>query len=344
MINSSDERINLMRLTDIYGPIKAELKRVEDILAERLGGRGRGVMSEINRYLLSAKGKRLRPALAILSARASSKRQSSVSVRPLVRLASALELTHMASLVHDDVIDKSDLRHNRPTINSKWGDDVSVAAGDYLYSEAFSLISDCDNPDIIACMSSAIKAMCEGELIQVCERENLELLKHSYVVIVKKKTAALFAASCHAGTMLTSEDPCVRSSLRKFGLNFGIAFQMRDDCMDLIGEVRTLGKAPGADFKMGELTLPVLKLLSQKKDKDRIVSLLKQSGDVGAFEEMRDRFINSGALVKARDEISYYVDKAKSSLNVLDRSCFKDNLIALADYVNEGLSAYDNSR
>ncbi len=334
-----------MDLVDIYEPIKTELKRVEDILAQRLGQRGLGVMSEINQYLLSAKGKRLRPALAILSARASSsRRQSSVSIRRLVKLASALELTHMASLVHDDVIDKSELRHNRPTINSKWGDDVSVAVGDYLYSEAFNLISDCDNPDIIACMSSAIRAMCEGELIQVCERENIKLLKHSYVVIVKKKTAALFAASCHAGAMLTSEDPGVRDSLRKYGLNFGIAFQMRDDCMDLIGEIGLLGKDPGTDFKMGELTLPVLKLLSQKKDKGRIISLLKHNSDAGAFKEIRGRFINSGALDKAREEISSYVDKAKDSLSVLAGSCFKENLLALADYCVKGLESYDNSR
>ncbi len=339
-----NRRMSGMNLTDIYEPIKMELKRVEDILAERLGQRGLGVMSEISQYLLSAKGKRLRPALAILSARASSKRQSSVSIRPLVKLASALELTHMASLVHDDVIDKSELRHNRPTINSKWGDDVSVAVGDYLYSEAFNIISDCDNPDIMACMGSAIRAMCEGELIQVCERDNLELLKHGYIVIVKKKTAALFAASCHAGTMLTSEDPDVRDSLRKYGLNFGIAFQMRDDCMDLIGEVKTLGKDPGADFKMGELTLHVLQLLSQKKDKGRIMSLLKHNGDAGAFKEIRDRFINSGALVKAREEISSYIDKAKNSLNGLAGSCFKENLLALADYVNEGLKNNDNIR
>jgi len=325
-----------MQLTDIYKPIEMELKRVEDTLAERLGERGLGVISEINHHLLSAKGKRLRPALAILSARASSKRQSSVSMRRLVRLASALELTHMASLVHDDVIDKSGLRHNRPTVNAKWGDDVSVAVGDYLYSEAFSLISDCGSPDIIACMSSAIKAMCEGELTQVCERENLELLKHNYVVIVKNKTAALFAASCHAGTMLASEDSIVRNSLKRYGLNFGIAFQMRDDCMDLIGEVGTLGKAPGADFKMGEITLPVLKLLSQEKNKTHIVSLLKRSGDAKAFKEIRQKFITSGAFVKAEEEIFSYVNKAKNSLNRLAGSCFKDNLFALADYVGGG--------
>ncbi len=242
----------------------------------------------------------------------------------------------MASLVHDDVIDKSDLRHDRPTVNSRWGDYVSIAVGDYLYSEAFSLISDCGSPDIIACMSSAIKAMCEGELTQVCERENLELLKHNYVVIVKNKTAALFAASCHAGTILANEDPDVQNSLKRYGLNFGIAFQMRDDCMDLIGEVGTLGKEPGADFKMGELTLPVLKLLSQEKNNTHIVSLLKQRGDAGAFKEIRQRFVNSGALVKAEEEISSYVKKAKNSLNALKDSCFKDNLFALADYVGEG--------
>lgn len=321
-----------MQLTDIYEPIKNDLDKVEEILAERLGEPDRGVMSDINRHLLSAKGKRLRPALAILSAKASSERQSPDSIKRLLKLATALELSHMASLVHDDVIDKSDLRHNRPTVNAKWGDSVSVAMGDYLYSEAFSLISDCGSPDIIECMSAAVKAMCEGELIQVCERDNLELLKQSYVNIVTKKTAALFAASCQSGTMLMSEDPDVRNALKEYGLNFGIAFQMRDDCMDLIGDIKTLGKDPGADFKMGELTLPLLKLLSLDKDKGHIVSLLKRSNEAEAFKEIREAFISSGALAKANEEISHYVEKAKNSLNKLSVSCFKDKLLALADY------------
>ena len=127
----------------------------------------------------------------------------------------------MASIVHDDIIDRSALRHNRFTVNAKWGDGVSVVMGDYLYSEALGLISDCGNPDIISCMSAAIKAMCEGELIQVCERENLKLLKQTYITIVKKKkTASLYAASCHAGSMLMNESADLQNSLKEYGLNF----------------------------------------------------------------------------------------------------------------------------
>lgn len=333
-----------MQLAEIYQPIESELRRVEDMLAERLGKSGRGVISEINCYLLSAKGKRLRPALAILSARASLKRQDTVPLRRMAKLAAALELIHIASLVHDDVIDKSDLRHNNPTINSRWGDDVSIAVGDYLYSEAFRLISDCGSPDIIGCISSAIKAMCEGELIQVCERDNLKLLKERYIIIVKKKTAALFAASCQAGTMLVSDDRQIRDSLKEYGLNFGIAFQMWDDCMDLIGDVKTLGKIPGADFKMGELTLPMLKLLSLEKDKDRIMLLLKRSDDSRAFKKTREMFISSAALIKAKEDISEYVYKAKNSLDKLAASCFKDNLFALADYFCDKLGSHDKRR
>ena len=250
-----------MRLKDIYSPIEKELAKVEEILRSSLGDSGYGRISDMSEYLLDAKGKRLRPALVIFSAKAASRSASPLTTRRLADIAAAMELVHMASLIHDDVIDHATLRHNKPTVNRKWGSDISIALGDYLYAVAFELISKCGYADILGCISSAAKAMCEGELIQVCERDNLDLLRQRYIMIVRKKTASLFAASCRAGAMLTNHDTFIQEGLREYGMNFGIAFQIADDCLDLIGKERDLGKEPGADFKMGELTLPALNLV-----------------------------------------------------------------------------------
>ncbi len=321
-----------MQLKEIYQLIKKELIDVEQILEKSFKGATNKSILEISDYLLEAKGKRLRPALVILSAKAS--RQSPpLNERSMISVACAMELIHTASLIHDDVIDHASLRHNKPTINSKYGQDVSIAVGDYLYSIGFELISSCRNTDILSCVSQATKAMCEGELIQVCERDNLDLLKKRYIIIAKKKTASLFVASCQAGAILSNSKVPVQQTLKGYGLNFGIAFQIIDDYLDLIGETEDLGKSPGADFRVGELTLPVLNLLAQGKDRNRILSLIKEQNNPESFKELRQRFINSEADLRTKDNISYYIQKAKKSLNNLKNSCFKQSLFALTDYV-----------
>lgn len=322
-----------MRLKEIYRPIKKELKAVEQVLKTSLKNTGYNSISEITTYLLDSKGKKLRPALVILSAKAA--QEPSINKHSMVSIAAAMELIHTASLIHDDVIDHAALRHNKPTINSKYGRDVSIAMGDYLYSVGFNLISSCGNKDILSCISQATKTMCEGELIQVCERSNLNLLKERYILIVKKKTASLFAASCQAGAMVSSSRRPVYSALKAYGLNFGIAFQIIDDCLDLIGREEDLGKPPGADLKIGELTLPVLNLLSQAKDRNKIISLIKEQHDPGAFKDLKEKFIDSPALIKTKIDTLFYIHKAKAGLNNLEGSEFKESLLNLADFAAE---------
>lgn len=320
-----------MQLKEIYQPIEKELDAVEQILKDSLGNSEHKSILEINNYLLHAGGKRLRPALVILCAKASHR---TFSLRhELVNIAAAVELIHMASLVHDDVIDHSNLRHNKPTVNYRKGEDVAIASGDYLYSTAFELISTCNSMDVLQCISSATKTMCEGELLQVCERDNLDFLKERYLIIVKKKTASLFAASCQSGVMLSNRQRSIQAALKQYGLNFGIAFQVADDCLDLISGTKELGKQPGADFKMGELTLPVLNLLTQTKDRNRVISLIKQQDSPEAFRELRQRFINSRALLKTKEDACFYVQEAKKGLSRLKDSCFKESLFNLADYL-----------
>lgn len=331
-----------MEIKQVYQPIEKEFKKVEEVLCASLGSSKSKSILKVNRFLLESGGKKLRPAMVILSAKAAKGKEYGVKIKSiehrakdkeLIKVAAAIELIHRASLIHDDVIDHAELRHYQPTINHKWGQDVAIAAGDYLYAEAFRLIAECGNSDVLGCISTATKLMCEGELQQVCERDNFDLLKQQYLIMVKKKTAALFAASCQAGAMLVNPNPFIQNTLKEYGLNFGIAFQIVDDCLDLIGEAKDLGKTPGADFMMGELTLPALNLLSESKDKKRMISWIKQPEKNEAFKNLRERFIHSEALLKTKEDACSYIQQAKRNLSKLNNSCFKESFFALADYV-----------
>jgi octaprenyl-diphosphate synthase len=322
-----------MELKSIYQPIRDELIEVDRALKNSLKNTKRKSILRINNYLLDAEGKRLRPALVLLSAKATS--QHSSFNRSLIKVAAALEIIHTVSLIHDDVIDHANIRHNKPTINSKFGEDVSIALGDYLYSVAFELISNCGNSDIIRCISSATKAMCKGELLQVCERDNLSLSRQKYFLIVKKKTASLFSASCEVGSQFFSTDKSLIKALREYGLNFGIAFQIIDDYLDLIGEKNNLGKVPGQDIKTGEITLPIINLwesLSQEGKKDLQI-LLGLRRDRDALKKINRIFFEVGANNKTKESALYFINLAKEKIENIPSSCYKDSLINLADFI-----------
>lgn len=327
-----------MQLEEIYQPITKELTAVEQVLRESVEDSRYRSIPEISNYLFSNKGKGLRPAMAILSAKATSNPRSPFVAPHLINIASAVELIHTASLIHDDVIDQALLRHNKPTINSKYGQDVSIAFGDYLYSIGFRLISACRNTDVLSCIVEAARAMCEGELAQICERGNPELLKEHYLVIVKKKTSSLFAASCQAGAMISNCQPDFLNDLNEYGLNFGIAFQIIDDCLDLISREQEIGKDVGCDFRMGELTLPLVNLFSaESTDKEELAGLLEKRNDKEAFFRLRERFIHSEAFLRTRDDAMFYINKARKNLSRLQSSSFKESLLGLTDFVGEKL-------
>lgn len=320
-----------MLLKELYQPIEKQLIQIEDLLRSSLEKSGRESILEINNYVLAASGvKRLRPALVILSGMAAS--QNSKTKNQLIQIAAGIELIHIASLIHDDVIDHADFRHNKPTINTKFGENLSIILGDYLYSIAFQLVSHCRNINILDCISSATKEMCEGEMIQICERNNISLLKKQYILIIKKKTAALFAASSETGAIVSGCSKKTRLALRKYGLNFGIAFQITNDCLDLIGNDVKLGKPAGTDFRMGELTLPLLNLLFYSKDKKKIKNLLRLH-DQESFQEIKKRFLDSPAFLKTKENIGSYLNESKKNLIELPESGFKQSLSSLVDYL-----------
>ena len=326
-----------MKLGEIYQPISDELKTVNSLLASAIKGSSNRSILALSDFLLESPGKRIRPALVILSEKAASAGNGGNACNrdELINIATALELIHMASLIHDDVLDKAPMRRTRPSVNAKWGDDVSIALGDYVYSKAFELIGKCKNPDVFSCIAEAICVMCEGELTQVCQRDNLDLSKDSYLVIVKKKTASLFAACCHAGTIVGNHNRNIQTVLKEFGLNFGIAFQIIDDYRDLIDEEKTLGKRPGQDIIAGDVTLPLLTLLkaSNRVQRKKLKNILKSRINDAALKKIRVMLVDSGVLSKTQKGAAFYVGRAKERLKVLADSDYKDSLNRLAEYV-----------
>lgn len=333
-----------MELKNIYRPIERELKVIEEVLEASLKESKDQSILRMGSFLLDPPGKRIRPALVILSAKALSHKPPycakasegrQASSHQLIKIASAFELIHIASLVHDDVIDHSLLRHNLPTVNSKWGQDVSIALGDYLYSVAFELISTCGNSEILECISSAAKAMCEGELQQVCQRDNLNLSREQYILIVKKKTASLFAACCRVGALISNPYESLQNALKEYGLNFGIAFQIIDDYLDLVGEGKTIGKTPGQDIRAGEITLPILNLWESIPcvERKELETLLAKRLDKEALQRIRERLIDSEAAVKTKEVASSFINLAKEKINILSYSPYKESLLNLADFI-----------
>ncbi|MFQ6034370.1 MAG: polyprenyl synthetase family protein [Sedimentisphaerales bacterium] len=327
-----------MNLEKIYQPIADDLKSVEDFLASAVRESKNQSILAMSDFLLESPAKRIRPALVILSEKAASgDKESSCDRDELIRIATAMELIHMASLIHDDVLDKAVMRHSKPSINAKWQDDVSISFGDYIYSKAFELIGKCKNPDVFACITQATHVMCEGELIQICQRDNLDLSKDSYMVIVKKKTASLFAASCHAGTIVGNHSQAVQAILKEFGLNFGIAFQIIDDLLDFIGKEEVLGKCPGQDVVAGDITLPLLTLLDviSPAKREELKNMFQTRVNQDGLRKIRAMFVNSDAVDSTRRIASFYIDRAKRKLNELERSDYSKSLGYLADYITQ---------
>lgn len=323
-----------MRLREIYAPIEKELIEVERALERSLKGTEHSRIHELTDYILKERGKRLRPALVLFSAKASQGKLP-INHQSVISIAAGIELIHMASLIHDDVLDHSKLRHNRPTVNCRRGEEVAIALGGYLYATACELISACGNMDVIQCISSATKVMCEGELFQVCERDNLDLLKERYMLIVKKKTGHLFAASCQAGSLISSSQALMQSALKEYGLNFGIAFQIVDDYLDLMGDEQDLGKTPGQDMEVGEITLPLLNLLESApgEGKEELKALLASKRDRESLRIIKSRLLNSEEALKTKEAASSFLDLAREKIMILTESPYRDGLFKLTDFI-----------
>jgi octaprenyl-diphosphate synthase len=253
-------------------------------------------------YICGAGGKRLRPALALLSAGATGK-----ITQAHVDLAVILELIHIATLVHDDIIDGAELRRDQPSANAKWGNSISVLLGDVLFAHALRLSTNFSDSAICRRIADAASEVCSGEIIQTQRRFDLKLTTTDYYRIIEMKTAALFTAACELGAFISEASPSVIGSLKTFGTKLGVAYQIYDDILDLAGNEEDIGKTLGTDLQKGKFTLPVLLMLQSGKDvaelrelllKDdesslsKLSSILQEAGSIDAAKAIALRLIN----------------------------------------------------
>lgn len=303
------------------------VNRLEEILYS-----GQEDIDRVISYLIETRGKLLRPRLVYLCA-------SSRASDPLILrdTAVAVELIHLASLVHDDVIDHSSLRRGKESLNAREGEKIAVLAGDYLFASAFQLISRLGCPEIIENLSSTIKIMCGGEIKQLNQAHSLEIGQEAYFAKSFAKTACLFASACRVGALaagLSSEQSC---GLEQYGLCLGYAYQILDDVLDFVAESRELGKPVGGDLLEGNLTLPVLLALEDPEHCQRMRSLLRdgtpRARDLPRILQVLE---DSRSLEGSLHWASGFLKQGLESLNCLPDGTIRRELKALADFLLDG--------
>ena len=291
-------------------------------------------------YLLESNGKMLRPRLVFLSA-------SMYPHDPLLvtDIAVAIELVHMASLIHDDVIDQANLRRGRESINSRWGNQASVLTGDYLFATAYGLINRHKQPVIIDNLSRTIQTMCEGEIKQMSLAYKLDVSQEDYLEKTYGKTACLFALCCKMGALASSMPEDGIAALEKFGLCLGYAYQIIDDLLDFLSDSSLLGKPCGSDLLEGNITLPLIYALQDPNYGPWLKSVLNNGvPNSEQMAEIVDALVNSRAVEYALDLSNKFLARGIASLNIIPSSPALKAIIEMAgfllqDYYNK-LSRY----
>ncbi|HEV8230531.1 MAG TPA: polyprenyl synthetase family protein [Candidatus Limnocylindria bacterium] len=304
-----------------YAPVEGELRELERRLLD-VGRGGHPTFRAAVEHVFQTPGKLLRPTLVFLSARFGTRDDPET----VLNLAQSLELVHTASLVHDDIVDRAELRRNIPTVNAMWDGDVALIVGDYLFAKAYALAAVLPKPEVIAIVAQTVFALCDGELNEVTSPPALPS-EEQYLERIELKTASLYAACCQGAALLTDADPEHVAALGAFGTNLGLAFQITDDILDLVGDETEFGKAVGRDLEEGMATLPMI-YAAAERDGDlgrRVVQPGKSRDEV--VDLLRIIRASTGPQ-RARERALAYHDAA---LRALDRLPARDEREALRD-------------
>jgi heptaprenyl diphosphate synthase len=320
----------MKNLLDIYARKKKDVAAIERELEESVYSNN-AMLRETSLHLLKAGGKRIRPVFVLLAGEF-----GTYKLETMKHIAVPLELIHMATLVHDDVIDDADTRRGQLTVRSKWDNRIAMYTGDYIFAKALGVVTKIANPAVHQIMSKAIVEVCIGEMEQIRFFFHTEQSIRDYLLRIKRKTALLIAISCQLGAMAAEAPDFVSSKLYDFGYNVGMAFQIRDDLLDIIGTEKQIGKPPGSDVKQGNITIPVLFALQEHHLKTSILDELSRieqldgQTDVNRFLEL---IRSSDGVTKAEALSQKYIDKAIHALETLPEIRAKKDLIEVAHFI-----------
>ncbi|AGA69751.1 geranylgeranyl pyrophosphate synthase [Desulfitobacterium dichloroeliminans LMG P-21439] len=312
----------------LFNQINSDLQRVEKELHAYIET-DFPVLDQSAVQLLDAGGKRLRPAFTLLAGKF-----YGYPIDKLLPVAMALELIHMATLVHDDVVDASTTRRGRPTVKAKWGNIVSIATGDYLLAKALELLAQINHPDVSRILAEVSVEMSQGEIQQIKASNDVNQNLKQYYYRIKRKTAMLISASCKLGAIVSSAPRREVWALGAYGHDLGMAFQVVDDVLDVTSEASELGKPVGGDIRQGIMTLPLILALDRSKDKDQLRKILgKTEKTEGEITESIRMIKESGAIEASMHYVDLYINKANTHLQELPNVPTRKALVELACFI-----------
>lgn len=310
--------------------VESDFAAVNQLIVEKLRSEV-GLVENIGQYIVDGGGKRLRPLLVLLLTKALGYRG-----QQHLDLAAIIEFIHTATLLHDDVVDVSELRRGRPTANARWGNAPSVLVGDFLYSRAFQMMVAIGNMEIMAILSDTTNTISEGEVQQLVNAKDPRVTEQNYMNVIHKKTAALFEAACETGAVLAGVAADVRAGARQYGFHLGLAFQLTDDALDYTGDVSALGKNVGDDLAEGKPTLPLIYSMARcNGDENTLIAEALNDGGITKLEQIIDIVRRRGGIDYTRSVAEHHARQAHEALAAIPPGEFKAALADLAIFAVE---------
>ena len=321
--------VDKMKLRMLYSDLKSDLEVIENELATAVNSSSH-LLNDASLHLLQAGGKRIRPVFVLLSAKF-----GNYSIESIKRVAVTVELIHMASLVHDDVIDDAETRRGRETVKAQWNNRVAMYTGDFLFAKAIEYITAIKNTYAHQVLSNTMVELCIGEIIQIEDKRFLDQTVRDYLKRIKRKTAILISASCELGAIASGADEQTVKRLKRFGYYVGMSFQIIDDVLDITASEKELGKPAGSDLLQGNITLPVL----YAKHDPTIAPLLLEAFEGNISEERLQILLNelrsSEGIKRAKQLSNRYLEKALQELKQLPASSAKKSLQNIALFMGK---------
>lgn len=316
-----------MKLKDLYSFLKKDLQQIEDQLVLSVRS-DQPMIHKAGMELLKAGGKRIRPVFVLLSAQF-----GTYNIQQVKKPAAALELIHMASLVHDDVVDDADMRRGRETVKAKYDSKIAMYTGDYIFASALKLMTDIEIPRAHQILAQGMKEMCLGEIEQINEQFDTDQNIRKYFKRIKRKTALLIALSCQLGAITSKADVSLQKMLYEFGYCVGMAFQITDDILDFTASEKQLGKPAGSDLKQGNITLPALFTIYEHPEVKEKLNLYYQNKNSELLAELLKDIKQLGGIEYASQISEKYLNRAKEAARSLPDTDARDSLLKVADFI-----------
>lgn len=322
-----------MKLANLYGYLRKDLQDIEKTLTETIEAE-HPILREASLQLLQAGGKRIRPVFVLLSAHFGNYNENRESIKSV---AVALELIHMATLVHDDVVDDAELRRGKPTIKHLYGNRVAMYTGDYILARALEVITTVNIPNIHRLLSKTLVKVVEGEISQIKDKYNVDQDLRDYLRRIKRKTALLIATSCKLGAIASGADTKSANRLYRYGYNVGMSFQIIDDILDFTASAEELGKPTGSDLIQGNITLPIFFAMNEEAFLNELRNVFSHRAqiDENSIKKTLELLHQTDAIDKSYDISNLYLEKAMQSIHTLENNRAKKTLQTIASIIGK---------